>query len=50
MNEMTGPMTGPMRGTVEQLAARLGADDIDWEPRVREQPFRPARRAGRVGL
>lgn len=33
---------------VEALAGRL--PEVDWEPRVREQPFRPAPRRGRLGL
>ena len=35
--------------TVEALASKLG-QEVDWEPRVIAQPYRPQRRRSRVGL
>jgi hypothetical protein len=36
--------------TVTELAERLDTECVDWEPRTREQPYRPVRRRNRVGL
>ena len=36
--------------TVQELAERLDRECVDWEPRIREQPYRPQRRKGRFGL
>ena len=35
--------------SVEALAKKLG-QEVDWEPRVNPQPYRPRRRRSFVGL
>ena len=35
--------------TVEALANKLG-QEVDWEPRVAAQPYRPRPRRSRIGL
>ena len=44
MNESQG------QPTIDELASRLKPHQIDWEPRVREEPWRPYRRMKRTGL
>jgi hypothetical protein len=38
------------RKTIEDLAWRLDAEGVDWEPNHRAQSYRPRRRRGRFGL
>ncbi|MEZ6186836.1 MAG: hypothetical protein R3F62_17725 [Planctomycetota bacterium] len=42
-------MNGNDARTVEALAQKLG-QEVDWEPRILPQPYRPRRRRKVVGL
>ncbi|MGE0711779.1 MAG: hypothetical protein AB7N76_30475 [Planctomycetota bacterium] len=43
-------MSGNDQSTSITRLAELLGDEVDWEPRLREQPWMPRRRAGWSGL